>query len=407
MTRDAVTAEDLRGLFAVPPLPRKSDARRTLDLDEAERVAKHIAAGRGHALPLRRQRLSLPRHARRVRIAARLAGRLPARTRWAIPSLGPSFGRALDQAPAPATAFLPLRDDASLRRPPRRPRHGGGPARGGRGRRAAPRRLPEVRRRLRLGQGARPRRGGPPRERRRVRGRQVRGRARPIPTKDSYLDGLLRRVDRRRVVSGIGERPAVVHLRDRRPRRASPPARAASPRGRARRFSRLLRRATGAKAERLWGYFQPLEDLRDAWGPARVLHQATELAGIANRAHPARSSRLSMRGSWRASPRWRGLFGRGTREPAPQVADRPAQPPLVRPGRPALLRAPLARQADRASRPRTVQGKPVIAILNTWSDANPCHAHFRLARGGGEAGGLAGGRLPPGDAGPVARARRS
>ena len=23
-------------------------------------------------------------------------------------------------------------------------------------------------------------------------------------------------------------------------------------------------------------------------------------------------------------------------------------------------------------------GKPVIAILNTWSDANPCHAHFRL-----------------------------
>ncbi len=23
-------------------------------------------------------------------------------------------------------------------------------------------------------------------------------------------------------------------------------------------------------------------------------------------------------------------------------------------------------------------GKPVIAVLNTWSDANPCHAHFRL-----------------------------
>ena len=25
----------------------------------------------------------------------------------------------------------------------------------------------------------------------------------------------------------------------------------------------------------------PLEDLRDAWGPARVLHAATDLAGIA------------------------------------------------------------------------------------------------------------------------------
>jgi dihydrodipicolinate synthase/N-acetylneuraminate lyase len=26
--------------------------------------------------------------------------------------------------------------------------------------------------------------------------------------------------------------------------------------------------------------FLPLEDLRDAWGPARVLHAAVELAGI-------------------------------------------------------------------------------------------------------------------------------
>jgi dihydroxy-acid dehydratase len=25
-----------------------------------------------------------------------------------------------------------------------------------------------------------------------------------------------------------------------------------------------------------------------------------------------------------------------------------------------------------------ISGKPVIAILNTWSDANPCHAHFRM-----------------------------
>ena len=25
-----------------------------------------------------------------------------------------------------------------------------------------------------------------------------------------------------------------------------------------------------------------------------------------------------------------------------------------------------------------IAGKPVIAILNTWSDANPCHAHFRI-----------------------------
>ena len=26
---------------------------------------------------------------------------------------------------------------------------------------------------------------------------------------------------------------------------------------------------------------------------------------------------------------------------------------------------------------RTGTGKPVIAIVNTWSDAQPCHAHFK------------------------------
>ena len=40
-----------------------------------------------------------------------------------------------------------------------------------------------------------------------------------------------------------------------------------------------------------------------------------------------------------------------------------------------------------------LSGKPVIAILNTWSDANPCHAHFRMRaeeikRGVWQAGGF-------------------
>ena len=40
-----------------------------------------------------------------------------------------------------------------------------------------------------------------------------------------------------------------------------------------------------------------------------------------------------------------------------------------------------------------ITGKPIIAILNTWSDANPCHAHFRnraeeIKRGIWQAGGF-------------------
>ena len=38
-------------------------------------------------------------------------------------------------------------------------------------------------------------------------------------------------------------------------------------------------------------------------------------------------------------------------------------------------------------------GKPVIAIVNTWSDINPCHSHFKqrveeVKRGVWEAGGF-------------------
>ena len=41
-------------------------------------------------------------------------------------------------------------------------------------------------------------------------------------------------------------------------------------------------------------------------------------------------------------------------------------------------------------------GKPVIAILNTWSDINPCHVAPARARPGGQARGVAGGRIPAG-----------
>ena len=39
------------------------------------------------------------------------------------------------------------------------------------------------------------------------------------------------------------------------------------------------------------------------------------------------------------------------------------------------------------------QGRPVVAIINTWSDINPCHAHFKqrvedIKRGVLQAGGL-------------------
>jgi dihydrodipicolinate synthase/N-acetylneuraminate lyase len=100
------------------------------------------------------------------------------------------------------------------------------------------------------------------------------------PRRDSYLDGLLRRVDRQRVISGMGERPAIVHMRD----FALPGFTTGSGCIASSTCSRLFEACVvkdWARAEELRSQFMPLEDLRDAWGPARVLHHATELAGIA------------------------------------------------------------------------------------------------------------------------------
>ena len=80
------------------------------------------------------------------------------------------------------------------------------------------------------------------------------------------------------------------------------------------------------------------------------------------------------------------------RSDAEEKAGRPAQPSLVRRERSALVGPSVARKADGLRR-GGLRGKPVIAILNTWSDANPCHAHFRVRaeevkRGVWQAGGF-------------------
>jgi dihydrodipicolinate synthase/N-acetylneuraminate lyase len=100
------------------------------------------------------------------------------------------------------------------------------------------------------------------------------------PSADAYLDGLLARVDRSVVVSGMGEKPAVVHLRD----RGLPGFTTGSGCVAPALSTALLAAATAgrwADADGLRQVFLPLETLRDDWGPARVLHAAIEDAGIA------------------------------------------------------------------------------------------------------------------------------
>jgi dihydrodipicolinate synthase/N-acetylneuraminate lyase len=98
---------------------------------------------------------------------------------------------------------------------------------------------------------------------------------------DVYLRRLLDVTDRRIVISGIGEQPAIVHLRDFGLAGFTSGCVCVAPR-----LSAAMLRATRAgdweKAERVRSIFKPLEDLRNAINPIRVLHEAVRLAGIAD-----------------------------------------------------------------------------------------------------------------------------
>ena len=269
---------DLNGVFAVPPLPRKADARRSLNLDAAECVARHIEAGGitrflygGNAFLYH---ASLDDFQALVDWLSGFAA-----TRWPIPSIGPSFGRAIDQARIlkkyafRAAMMLPCGD----------PRDALGMEAGLR-EIAAEAGMPLILY-LKSEDGF-----GSDRD----KGLDAVGRliddevaiaikyavVRDNPLEDAYLEGLLWRVDRSRVISGMGERPAIEHLRDYRLGGLTTGSGCIAPH-RCQALFDASSAADWARASALRSDFMPLEDLRDAWGPARVLHHATELAGIA------------------------------------------------------------------------------------------------------------------------------
>lgn len=100
------------------------------------------------------------------------------------------------------------------------------------------------------------------------------------PSKDDYLRELLDVFPANRVVSGIGEQPAIVHLRDFGVTGFTSGCVCVAPE-RSMQMMRAIHSADWNEAEAIRVWFQPLEDLRNEINPIRVLHHAVELAGIA------------------------------------------------------------------------------------------------------------------------------
>jgi dihydrodipicolinate synthase/N-acetylneuraminate lyase len=107
------------------------------------------------------------------------------------------------------------------------------------------------------------------------------GVVREDPVEDALLRELVDCVDPRLIVSGIGERPAVAHLRAFGLAGFTSGAVCVGPRGSMRMLA-ALRAGDYATAEKIRSAYLPLEDLRDAHSPIRVLHEAVTLAGIAD-----------------------------------------------------------------------------------------------------------------------------
>src|SRR5437660_2609686 len=278
MKTNSISPEDLRGVFAVPPLARRRDASRSLDLAQNDLIVRHIVSAGitrliygGNAFLYH---ITLAEYEELLEWLAGLSDQL-----WIIPSIGPSYGRAMDQARLLRTLQFPC----AMVLPCSDPSDSAGLERGYReiAEAADAELIIYLKDERNFGVN---RESGLDAVARLVDDGVCVGIkyavVRDDPSRDAYLEALLSRVDREFVVSGIGERPAVVHLRDWKLPGFTTGSGCVAPRLSRRLFEACARQHFD-QAEALRAEFISLEDLRDEWGPAKVLHSAIELAGIA------------------------------------------------------------------------------------------------------------------------------
>lgn len=273
MKTTAVTHEDFGGsVLAVPPLCRKADL--TLNREANLAMVRHIEAGGvttflwgGNA---NFYNIGLYEYAAVIDQLAEIA----APNTWMIPSVGPEFGRMLDQAAIlksrsfPTVMVLPLMFPATVA-----------------GVEAGIKRFADAFGKQVIVYVKNEPYLTPEAVKRLVDSGVVAGIkyaiVREDPLQDPYLNKLIDLVDRKYIVSGIGERPAIIHLRDFQLNGFTSGSVCVGPRGSAQ-LLQALKRKDYAAAEKLRAPYIPLEDLRDGYSPIRVLHEAVGLAGIAD-----------------------------------------------------------------------------------------------------------------------------
>jgi dihydrodipicolinate synthase/N-acetylneuraminate lyase len=273
MKTTPVTHADLtRSVIAVPPLARNED----LSVNKAANQAliQHLEAGGVRSIMYGGNanfyHISVSSYQATIETMAELAGE----DTWVLPSAGPDFGRLMDQAEILRNSAFPT----AMVLPMTFPYTDEGLANG-------IRRFTD-----KMGKPAvvyiksdnyiRPDTVAALAQEGRVTSLKYAA-VREDPTKDAYLTELTKCVDRKLIVSGIGERPAIVHLRDFGLTSFTSGSVCVAPRG-SMKLLKLLQERNYAEAEQVRANYMKLEDCRDEISPIRVLHDAVTLAGIAD-----------------------------------------------------------------------------------------------------------------------------
>jgi len=273
MKTTPVAKTDLqRSVIAVPPLARHAD----LSLNDAANRAliRHLEAGGVRSLlyggNANLYHTPLSEYAALLDFLAEAAGP----DTWVLPSAGPDYGRAIDQAQVlrsrgfPTAMLLPMTfpyTDAGLADGARRFSDAFG--------------KPVVMY-IKSDGYMRPETLAALVQEGRVASVKY-AVVRSQPSDDPYLRALIAAVGTDLLVSGIGERPAITHLREFGLAGFTSGSVCIAPRGSMQLLS-LLQQGRYDEAETVRQRYLPLEDLRDGINPIRVLHEAVGLAGIAD-----------------------------------------------------------------------------------------------------------------------------
>lgn len=102
------------------------------------------------------------------------------------------------------------------------------------------------------------------------------------PADDAFLSDLIERIDRRMIVSGMGEQPAPVHMKAFGLQGFTSGLVCIAPAASTALLRALQSGDDDEYTKRLLSVFRELEDLRDMINPIRVLHDAVSMSGIAD-----------------------------------------------------------------------------------------------------------------------------